>query len=93
MNKAQQGQSFLDMVVQLTGNIDNALDMALKNNVSITDNIAIGAEFTAVSTTNKSVVEYMENNNPATAINTEDSTLTIYEGISFWAIDNDFIVS
>lgn len=93
MNKVQQGQSFLDIVMQLTGSIDNAIEMALINNVSITDNIAIGTELTAVSTTNKSVAEYMQNNNPATAISMEDDTLTIYEGISFWAIDNDFIVS
>jgi hypothetical protein len=63
------GQSFLNKVLESTGNISNAFEMALLNNVSITDNIAIGTKLEISEITNNYIVDFFnEDNRPATNI-------------------------
>lgn len=90
--KVEQGQSFLDLVIQATGDIDNAFEMALKNGIGITKTLTIGQEIEPIPVTNKRVFqEFNELNKPATAWNEKESPL-ILEGISYWIINQDFIV-
>ena len=42
MNKAQQGQSFIDMIFQGTGGFEGIVEAAVLNDKSITDDIEIG---------------------------------------------------
>jgi len=44
MNEVNQGQGMLDMVLQMTGNIDNALAFCLENGKQITDDLILGEE-------------------------------------------------
>ncbi|MDM1045865.1 hypothetical protein HX004_13990 [Myroides sp. 1354] len=37
--KVKQGQTFFDTVIETTGDITNAFDMAMANNISITDTL------------------------------------------------------
>lgn len=63
------GQSFLNKVLESTGNISNAFEMALLNNVSITENIAIGTKLEISKITNNYIVDFFnEDNRPATDI-------------------------
>ncbi|AUS04478.1 hypothetical protein C1A40_02875 [Tamlana carrageenivorans] len=91
----EQGQSFLDMVLQETGSVENALAMAIENQLSITSDLQIGQNLNAVPVTNKRVAALFHNNNkPATHQTFPDSgnLSPILGGIDYMAIEVDFIV-
>ena len=67
-SKVQQGQSFIDKTLELTGSVENLLEMAILNNVSITDDVAIGTEILGSSIIKHSVVNQMINQNIATKL-------------------------
>lgn len=94
MNKVRQGQSFLDMVLQSTGSIDNAILMAVANNMSLTSELIIGQELKQTPITDQKMVGFFTpvQKRPATAWNLHDFDPKP-EGISYWAINIDFIVS
>lgn len=65
----KQGQSFFDMVLQGTGNIDNAFEMAVLNNRIMTDCLEIGDLITPSEVTDKRITSLFNANNlPATAL-------------------------
>lgn len=90
-------QSLLDLAIQHTGSVENAFDLALQNNRSITDDLEAGEsiEFTAYGIQqNKDILNYYtaKNIQPATAVilPPEEERL---EGIGYWTISVDFKVS
>lgn len=88
---AKQGQSFLDLVIQGTGSLDNVLAMAVLNGVSITDELTIGQEVKANTT--KAPTYFHEKNLPATAVSREETAvLEGLDGIDYMEIGFDFIV-
>ncbi|MFA7448819.1 MAG: hypothetical protein WCY77_10305 [Weeksellaceae bacterium] len=93
-NETKQGQSFLDMVLQETGSIEEALKMAVANNRSLTDDLKIGESIQGTKIINQKVVDFFtpEQKKPATAWN-KTQFVTKPEGISFWAINVDFEVT
>ena len=92
-NKVKQGQSFLDKTTQLTGSIDNALEMALLNNWSITDPLVIGALVKATAVSNKMVQGFFNPfNEPATALSYEAIAEIDDGGIGEMIIETTFIV-
>lgn len=69
------GQSFLDKVIELTGSIENAFEMALLNKIMITDDVKIGNELQQSKITNRAIVDYFNSNNrPATSISPNQPT-------------------
>lgn len=92
-NVTKQGQSFLDKVTQYTGSIDNALEMAILNNVSITDPLVIGAVVKPSAVTNKIVHGFFNPfNEPATALTYEAIADIDNAGIGEMIIETTFIV-
>lgn len=66
------GQSFLNKVVECTGDVDNALIMALTNRISISDDVLVGTELVPAPVTRQKVVDFFnELNRPATALQPE----------------------
>ncbi|MWB92995.1 hypothetical protein GON26_01350 [Flavobacterium sp. GA093] len=92
--KAKQGQSFCDLVIQGTGNIENAVEMAILNNLSITDNLSIDQVLMPAGKENKSILEiWSEYNLPATALTDENLSVIIPdEGIGAMIIEDTFII-
>ncbi|SEG39579.1 hypothetical protein SAMN05421847_2194 [Halpernia humi] len=92
-NKVQQGQSFIDMVCQLTGSFEDILAMAILNNKSITEVVAIGEEIAGTGIRDIDTVTQFSKKQPATADleNIEDPEENL-EGISYWIINKNFIV-
>lgn len=91
-------QSLLDLAVQHTGTAENAFDLALANNRSITDDLEAGEsiELTAYGIKqNKDILSYYtaKKLQPATAISGDYSAENTMQGIDYWAIQMDFIVS
>jgi hypothetical protein len=92
--KAKQGQSFLDLVLQGTGNIENSFAMSVLNGVSITDNLFIDEEIIPAGKENKFITElWSEYNLPATAVTLDQSDELIEKlGIGTMVIKSTFII-
>ncbi|MDH1880923.1 hypothetical protein [Empedobacter sp. GD03797] len=92
-SKVQQGQSFIDKTLELTGSVESLLEMAILNNVSITDDVSIGKEILGTQILKNSIVEGLTNELIATKI-TSDINQVIPEdlGIGKMAIESTFIV-
>jgi hypothetical protein len=87
------GQSFLDKVLETTGSIENAFEMTLLNEFSITDDLAVGTELKISKITNKSIANYFdESNRPASALTTTQLLGLESLGIGSMIIETNFIV-
>lgn len=95
-SKILNGQNLTDIALRDTGNADNALEMALANGLSLTDDVAPG-EIILPEDTNDVVqhVAYYRRRNlqPATAITSADESVAPIGGIEFMGIEIDFVVS
>ncbi|MGE4345946.1 MAG: hypothetical protein AB7D46_00885 [Flavobacteriaceae bacterium] len=75
--EVKQGQSFFDVVVVGTGSITNALAMALKNNVSVTEKRQTGDVIIMAGTERKAITKlFGKTHYPATAATTKEQTTT-----------------
>ncbi len=93
MSKIKQGQSFLDKVTQLTGSYENALEMAILNNVGLTDDAFIEQEYQASKITNYGVVGfYKAHGEPATNTLLAQNEVPKDFGIGEMQIETTFIV-
>lgn len=94
--KVLNNQSLFDIAIQTLGSAEAAFDIALANNISITDDLEVGQTLqipqAVTDYVRKQTVNYYKINDikPATAI---DSTMAVPEGIEFWAIEYDFVIS
>ena len=93
-SKVYQGQSFLDKVIEMTGSVDNAFAMALENNVSITDALAIGTLLTYSGAVTKSIsVLFNDYNRCATALTNQNYELIVPDdGSGAMIIEDTFII-
>lgn len=92
-SKVQQGQSFIDKTLELTGSVESLLDMAILNNVSITDDVSIGKEILGTQILKNSIVEGLTNELIATKITSEINQVIPEDlGIGKMAIESTFIV-
>lgn len=88
--KIKNEQCFLDLVLESTGTINNTLIMALANDVSITDDFPIGKEYKVAGPRQDNVIPTYRMYPPATGYRAVEEI--VKEGISYWAINKDFIV-
>ena len=91
-------QSLLDLAVQHTGTAENAFALAVANGLSLTDDLKAGDWLITNRQglkANKDILNYYQAKKlqPATAISQELSTNNQLQGIDYWAIQMDFIVS
>ncbi|MDM1550667.1 hypothetical protein [Empedobacter falsenii] len=92
-SKVQQGQSFIDKTLELTGSVESLLEMAILNNVSITDDVSIGKEILGTQILKNSIVEGLTNELIATKITSEINQVIPEDlGIGKMAIESTFIV-
>jgi len=71
---AQNNQSLLDISLQVSGSAEDAFNLAVGNDLSITDDLTVGQTFRFTETPiNRRVVDYYQSNSifPATAIMTD----------------------
>lgn len=91
-------QSLLDACLQHTGTIESLFDLALANDLSVTDDLTAGQGFEIPSNAqkDKDILNYYtaKNIQPATGFTQTDlQILERLEGISIWAVNLDFKVS
>lgn len=92
-NKKQQGQSFLDMVIQQSGSFEEVINAAVLNDASLTGKLKIGSTVLNQNINNKANVELYKKQQPATEFKTILEDLETGEGIGYWSIEETFIVS
>lgn len=93
-SKVYQGQSLSDKALEVTGSIENVFALALENNVSITDPLAIGTLLKYTGAVTKSIASlFNDNNRCATAITNQTNELIVADdGIGAMIIEDTFIV-
>jgi len=94
----QSHQNVLDIALQQYGNAEAAFDLSIANGLSLSDDLAPGKELELPESLYKDtdVAGYYENKRlqPATALSQAFYAATKEkEGISYWAININFIVS
>lgn len=95
MEKVVVKQSLLDIAIQCCGSVEAVFDIAVLNDLSITDELVVGKAIQCDTVADVNIANYYRNRNlkPATALSLDDKiTLTTNEGISYWAINDDFVV-
>ncbi|MDR0834610.1 MAG: hypothetical protein LBN93_10595 [Candidatus Symbiothrix sp.] len=88
--KALEKQSVLDIAVQTAGSVEAAFLLAFENGLSMTDDLSAGDEMTSTNIVSRDIADYYKNKRltPATAL-----TENLGEGVEFWYVEYDFIVS
>lgn len=93
---AKNGQSLFDIAIQECGSAESAFELALMNGLAVSDELANGQVLELPAVAEKQIVRQyaVDNVFPATAITPEQYNETIEgEGIGFWGIGFDFIIS
>jgi hypothetical protein len=89
----KQGQNFLDKVLEQTGSLENAFEMALINDLSITDVLVIGDVLKPAGKIKNTIVSlFSENNEPATGLTVSFLAENGNFGIGKMAIGSTFII-
>lgn len=92
----EQGQCLMDFAIQHCGSATAIVAIAMLNNISVTEDVAAGTDLLLPPVVNQQVVNYFKTNNliPATQPQKEKPFYNSKnEGIGYWAIGHDFIVS
>ncbi|MGN0235834.1 MAG: hypothetical protein ACI4BD_05950 [Paludibacteraceae bacterium] len=95
----QDRQCLVDIALQTCGSLEAVFALAERNNLSITDDLSIGQvlEYDISDVQNRQVVNRYNSEVviPSTSITTAEinDKLGMGEGIGFWAIEYDFVVS
>jgi hypothetical protein len=89
---ALPNQSIFDIALMLSGSSEAAFQLALQNNISITDNIA-GIELTEPAIINRQIVNHYKQNNILPATADHQNLQTWHIGIGNMAIQYDFIIN
>ncbi len=87
-------QSFFDKVIETTGDLENAFEVAILNEVSITDKLLVGSVIKAETITNSVVAGYFDElTKAATELNNEQAYALDNIGIGEMIVEYDFIVN
>jgi len=91
--KVCKGQSLFDVACICLGAAEAAIQIALLNGISVTDDLVVGQELKLPDVVNRDIVSYYANNglNPATGIT--DTEVERLGGLGYMALGIDFIVS
>lgn len=93
-NKKQQGQNFLDLIAQQAGSFDQVVNAAVLNDMSLTEDIAIGTDVKNGNVSDQGNVNlFSKKNKPATALRNSVEDISTQEGIGYWIIEKTFKVS
>ena len=94
MVKVLSRQSVFDLAIQVSGSAESAFELAMLNGLSVTDSLTVGSDLIAPEIINRIVHNFYTVNQikPATDYTINEPTPEL-EGIDYWAIEIDFVVS
>lgn len=85
-------QSLLDLAVQHGGNVTDVMNLAIANDISITDQIRPSTELVAVDQQDPNMVNFLAVNNYVPATLSKVDAGIEPNGIGAWVIELDFTV-
>jgi hypothetical protein len=85
----QPGQTIIDLAIQYCGSVEVANELAQLNDKSITDELQVGETLLVPEVFNKRVRQVVVEQSIQPATNLGDDE----EGIGYWGIEYDFIIS
>lgn len=89
-NKKQQGQSFLDMVLQQSGSFEEIVNAAVLNDASITDDLKIGSIIQSKNIISQSNIDLYKKQQPATDLRKNLQDYEIAKGIGVMKLGKTF---
>jgi len=89
----KQGQTIFDIAVQTAGSVQAAFAAAMLNGLSVTDDLAIGDTLAIPPVADKGMLQHYKDTGtvPATAL--DANAASRLEGIGYWFVQYDFVVS
>lgn len=97
MEVTKNGQNLLDIALQATGDASSALALAIANGLCLTDDLEVEQTIEVPADIDGDAnvrAFYRERNiHPATGVTKTDESTSPFEGIEYWGIEIDFIVS
>lgn len=89
------GQNIFDIAIQLYGNIEGIKHLVKENGIGLTDDVEPGVPVKSDKEIDRLVVDYLNGRNikPATGMSAEEANIITPEGIGYWAVGIDFVVS
>lgn len=89
----QEGQNLMDLAIQHLGDQSGVFDLAMKNDVSMTDPVAPGTKLDLPDVIDNQVTGYFAEKQLFPATNNAESEILTVGGIGYMGIEIDFIVS
>lgn len=86
-------QNLLDIAVQELGSIEAVFELAINNGKSITSYLNAGEVLQLPEVVDEDIANYFQSRERKIATEHHVDVETAVGGISFWAINDDFIVS
>lgn len=93
--RVSEKQSLFDVAIQKGGSFESVMELALLNGLSITDSLLPGQQLELPVAIDNDVVNYFSSKGivPETTSIESDDSVPVLEGIDYWGIEVDFIVS
>ncbi len=93
--KVSERQSLFDVAIQKAGSLEAVMKLASLNGLSITETLESGQLLHTTEIFDADVVAYFANKGilPETSGTVAEDSVPVLEGIDYWAIGVDFIVS
>lgn len=93
--KINEGQTLLDIAVQHCGNVEKAFELALANGLDFNEDLVIGDEMVTgeVAVEKRKLVELFKNKILVPASKKDDYETMQLEGVDYWSIGTEFIIS
>lgn len=92
-NKVLQGQTFVDMVCQQAGSFEEIINTAILNGKSVTGDLVINEEIQVSKKIDMEVISILSAKRPASGITISAEQPEKLQGIGYWIIGDDNIIS
>lgn len=89
----RNNQTILDVCIEQTGSLESIFELALLNNISITEALENGQELnTELPVKELEIVQHYKSNDISPATGSTLYQISLLEGINYWMVQGDFIV-
>lgn len=86
------GQNLVDIAIQHTGSVESVVELAVANDISITQQLTAGSTLNSVPEKDERIVDYYAVRNLSPATTASDRNATRRRGIGNMTIGQDFKV-
>jgi len=89
----KQGQNIFDIAIQTAGSVSAAFATAILNGIGITEDLVVGDVLMVAAATDKRMLQHYRDAGIVPATATGSSFFPGQEGVGYWIIGSDFVIS